>query len=247
MEVFKTFLDQLTKNVKEAPGWLPLIIACYLAMPFVAERYTPSFAIYADKYAEVIGPFLALVLYVLGDALDQAVFPGTKKGRPKGWQWLAPPALKKKQCGARRALLLNTGFYAVSKSVVEAADGYKGSWIQVKNESAKFVRSVVLPVAVLGLVMLLRGQWLYAGLALTTSVVLLIIYGRLKGWHMCDLYTKVVELSGDTTRYEAHDLGGSRLYFWEGMLVSSASRGASRCGTSEQCLPTADSKVKFDR
>jgi hypothetical protein len=237
MEVFKTFLDQLTKKVKEAPGWLPLIITCYLAIPFIAERHAPGFANYFDKYAEVIGPILALVLYVLGDALDQAVFPRTKKGRPTGWQWLAPPALKMTQCGARRALSLDTDIYAVSKSVVEAADKYRGSWIQVKNESAKFVRSLVLPGAVLGFVMLLGGQWLYAGLVLPTSVVLLIIYGRLKGWHMCDLYTKVVELREETTRYEAHDLGGSRLYFWDGKLVSSAPRGVSCGESSKQCLP----------
>jgi len=29
MEILNTLLDQLMKNIKQAPGWVPTVVACY--------------------------------------------------------------------------------------------------------------------------------------------------------------------------------------------------------------------------
>jgi hypothetical protein len=233
MEVFNAFGDQLKENFKGAPGWFPLIIVCLVAVQLVGH-YTPSLAGFLREYGAVIGLVLAGVLYFSGDALDEAVFPRKKNGRHTGWRWLAPPDLEQRQKTAEEALSLDEDYYAVSKSLAEAAGKYGGSWIKFKNEFAKFVRSAVLPAALLGLLillvmllkMLLRGEWMsyaVAGLAfIVFSGALLWLYGRLKGGHMCDLYVVTKELTKDEN-YGFCDLSnvGIRLFFWKGKLVSS--------------------------
>ncbi len=221
MEVLRLFVDQLTKNVKEAPGWVPLVVVCYLAVPLGDS--VPGLGGYLHKYRAVLVPVLAWVLYALGDALDKAVFPRPEENR--GWAWLASGALKGTRSSVKKALFLDAGYYDVCKALAVSAKRYDRSWIQLKNEAAKFVRSMVLPALVLALVMLFMGEWTWASSSLGVSAGSLFVYGRLKGSHMSDLYIEVKRLTDNREKYGTADLdNGARLFFWDGKLVCAATR-----------------------
>jgi len=146
---------------------------------------------------------VALALFVAGDALDKAVFPReTENKENKGWKWVAPATLAELKIETRKHLNIDSGYYEVSKSLAVAAGRYTGSWIQVKNELAKFVRSAVLPMAAVSVVRLFRGQWGWVVLAAMASLALLMLYGRLKASHMvtfmiwrfvCRVQTKLIK------------------------------------------------------
>jgi hypothetical protein len=104
-------------------------------------------------------------------------------------------------------------------SLVKAAGKYRGSIIQLENESAKFLRSAVLPCFFLGCLFLAGQEWLFAGCSLGASVILLFIYGRLKQAHMNNLYSKAIELARDLRPHKLEN--GMRLFFWKGELISS--------------------------
>jgi hypothetical protein len=165
--------------------------------------------------------------------LDKAVFPReTENKENKGWKWLAPATLAELKIGTRKHLNIDSGYYEVSKSLAVAAGRYTESWIQVKNELAKFVRSAVLPMAAVSVVRLFRGQWGWAVLAAMASLALLMLYGRLKASHMRDLYDLAIRLSSPDKAhkdYAVTDLdNGVRLFFWKGKLASSAVRSPSQ-------------------
>ncbi len=162
---------------------------------------------------ELIVPLGAFILYIIGDALDKLAFPLLK---PK---WLAADAAK-----AKKALCLEEGIYAVSKALAVAAKKYGRSAIQFKNESAKFLRSLVLPGLVVGLWYFSRNHGWGGLVAIVAVPVFLFSYVSLKASHMSDLYRLSVELSR-SEKYEAHDLTAKvRLFFWDGEQVSSGKR-----------------------
>ena len=233
MEVVKTLLEQLAKNAKQAPGWVPLVVACYLLLALIDENVA-SLGVDTEKHKIVIVTLGALLFYVVGDALDQATFPRETEKGARGWKWLAPASLDQCKDKARKALSLNTDYYDVSKSLAVAAGEYTGSWIQFKNESAKFLRSAVFPLAALSLVLFLRNEWVWGTCAATASPLLLVLYGRLKGSHMCDLYNLAARLaSTERERFTVSDLNnGVRLFFWKGKLISSGARPSSKPETA---------------
>lgn len=226
MEIVKTLLNQLAKNAMQAPGWVPLIVACYLLLPMLDEDVA-TLGVDVEKHRVATVTLVALVLFLVGDALDKATFPRQTAKGYQGWNWLAPADLARFKAKAKKALSLDDDYYKVSKSLAMAAGKYTGSWIQFKNESAKFLRSAVLPMAALGLVLLFQRQWVWAVCAAVASPVLLLLYGRLKGSHMCDLYDLAERLSSPDRKGEfaVSDLSnGVRLFFWKGNLVSSGVR-----------------------
>lgn len=219
----KTLVDQLIKNVKQAPGWVPLVLVCYLLWPVAAEDVA-RIDNDMNQHKAVIVLFVAWLLYVVGDALDKATFPRETEEGVCGWKWLAPAALENSKDKIKEALSLDSGYYDVSKALAESAEMYKGSGIQVKNELAKFLRSIVLPLLLLGLFLLfLRNQEFWGIFAFIASPLLFFVYGRLKAQHMDDLYVLAEKLS-KKDKYTVSDIDGIRLFFWKGKLVSSGSR-----------------------
>jgi hypothetical protein len=208
----KELLNQFAENAKKAPGWLPLLILCYIGFCMLPEGAT-VLGLSLKSHIELIVPGVTLILYVLGDALDKPVFP---LFRPK---WLDQYTLK-----AQKVLSLKEGTYKVSKSLATAAERYEGSWIRVKNETSKLLRSLVIPSAGVGIVLLVQGHVSLGISALIGGIIFLFLYIWLKASHIADLYTLTEALTLED-EYEASDFSKSaRLFFWKGELVASDKR-----------------------
>lgn len=202
-EVFGQLLDNTTKSI----GWLPLIVSCYIAF---GELVTDE---KIQKHLKLIVPLTAFFLYIIGDALDKLAFP-----------MLKPKRLGTDAARAKKALCLEEGIYSTSKALAVAANKYGKSSIQFKNESAKFLRSLVLPSLVVGLWYFSRNHAWVGIVGILAVPVFLFSYVWLKASHMADLYRLSVELS-KSEKYEAHDLTAKvRLFFWDGEQVSSGKR-----------------------
>jgi|GEM_PF-1507985 len=228
--MIKTLLDQLSKNAKKAPGWIPLVFFCYFLWFAVLEHGT-VISDNMNQHKALIITSVALLLYVVGDALDKAVFP--RENKQGGWKWLTPASLEDRKRAAKKALLLKSDYYRVSKALAESAGMYSGSWIQVKNELAKFFRSIVIPIATLGIILIFQNRTLLGIIAVIATPLLLLVYGRLKAWHMCDLY-KLTEQFSKKKGFTISELDGVQLYFWEGKLVSSGIRFSDYRKSSEK-------------
>jgi len=294
MGIFDLLLDELAKEIKEAPGWISLVIVCnlLLLLPSV-HRGAESLGIDIGEDQGTVATLLAIVLFFLGDALDTLVFPRKKdtrraekllqsvmlslaawgfflfvrrewvwgaciwavwaflfplhntlkKSREKtvarnveatapekekrsGLEWLEPGDLEVWRKEAEKRLSVSDGVYAVSKSLARAADMYNLSWIQIQNESAKFIRSTVLPAGAAGGLLLFRAQWFWAAFAFLSAVALEVLYGRLKGWHMRRLYKLVVQrIVTSTGAFSTTDLAnGFRVFYWNGDVIIARKR-----------------------
>lgn len=214
--MLKAALDELTKNVKKAPGWVPLSITCYLLFRLIFSDKT-FFGISLAEHRELIVLAATLILYVLGDALDGAIFDRISRRLRK---------LNQDRTSIKDTLLMDEGYYDVAKALVVAARRYDGTWIQVKNESAKFLRSVGCLTAILAVALAVRAQFIWALLLLPITLLLIASYVLLKAAHMSDIYLLVTEdLARREDQYSVQELpNGVRLFFWEGKLASSAPR-----------------------
>jgi hypothetical protein len=210
----KELLSQLAENTKKAPGWLPLLILCYIGF-YVLPDGIAIMELSLKSHTELIVAGVTLVLYVFGDAFDKPVF---KRLAPKIAKRLNEYRLK-----ARDSLLINDGIYRVSKSLAIAAEAYERSWIRVKNESSKLFRSLVVPSIGAGIVLLLLQSHVWLGIAaVAAGVIFLFMYVWLKASHILDLY-ELSEKLVSKDDYEAYNLTEkARLFFWKGELVASA-------------------------
>ena len=85
MEPFKLFVQQLFKNFGKQPGWIPLLLLLYIAIPtfHLIEHAAAAFGHpgLSAIPVEALAVILTYVFYQLGDALDKAVY---KKSDPNG-------------------------------------------------------------------------------------------------------------------------------------------------------------------
>jgi hypothetical protein len=208
----KAALDDLTKNLKKAPGWVPLSIACYLLFQLVPPN-TQFLGIALHSHKEVVILLATLALYLLGDALDEALFDRLKLSS------LDEPRAKVKQ-----RLLMKKGYYEVAKALVVAAEKYHGTWIEVKNEAAKFLRSMGCLAAISAIVLLTQTQFLWSAVLLIFTPILISMYVILKAAHMRDIYFLVAnELVRSIPSCSVQELPNRvRLLFWDGKLATSA-------------------------
>ncbi|WP_147381570.1 hypothetical protein [Nocardioides immobilis] len=156
---------------------------------------------------------LTLCLYVIGDVIDKPLWKlydfrfGSKR-------------FETARERARDSLKIGKGSYRVAKALCVSAGKYAGSRIEWQNEGAKFFRSLVLPASAVGFALLVRGHQGFGVLALSVGVLLIPSYVSLKARHIANLYERAACLATEES-CEAHDLGRSRLVFWEGELVGS--------------------------
>jgi hypothetical protein len=76
---FKLAIDELAKNTKQAPGWMPLAAFCYVAFEtLVHDQMIAGFALAPHKELLVVAG--TLVLYVVGDSLDNLSGSGLDRG-----------------------------------------------------------------------------------------------------------------------------------------------------------------------
>lgn len=212
MGALKELGNALAENAAKAPGWLPLLVLCYVGFMFVSEGATLlGFPLKAHE--ELIVPMVTLVLYVLGDLLDKPLF-----------KCLKIVSVEKSKQDIKGVLDLKEGTYRVSMALATASKKRILRWIQFQNEFAKFLRSLVLPSAGLGVFFLIRCQAALWGAAFAGANLFCVLYILLKSSHKKGLYRLSEELSRDG-KYEAYNLpNGVRLFFWEGELVGSGDR-----------------------
>jgi hypothetical protein len=219
---FKPALDELTKNVKKAPGWVPLSVLCYVSSYLVlgdrdvlrlAIAEQPKQLLVEHKELLIVGT--TFVLYILGDALDKFLWKRLEPRRIEG-----PRKKVEKAIGIQH----DHGLYRVSKALAERAKQYEGSWIQVKNESAKMFRSLIVPSGVSGIILMVKGQLAWGVGGLVGVGVFGFIYLHLKAAHICDLYLLAADTLSKDPLYLKHDLfpGQLRLFFWDGEFAASA-------------------------
>lgn len=94
---------------------------------------------------------LTLVLFLLGDALDKSIYKPLEDR-------LAPEALRTARKAAQSTLQIHDGIYDVAKAVAMAAGSFQRFSIQFLNETAKFLRSLVLPALVVGVSLAATGD-----------------------------------------------------------------------------------------
>ena len=211
----KELLSQLAENTKKAPGWLPLLILCYLGFYMLPDGIAIiGLSLKPHSHTELIVAGVTLALYTFGDAFDKPVF-----------KRLAPRIAKRLDGDRLRvsdSLYLKDGIYRVSKSLAIAAEEYERSRIRVENESSKFFRSLVVPSIGIGIVLFLLQSHVLLGLAaVAAGVIFLFLYVWLKASHMSDLYELSQRLVSND-EYQAYNLTEkARLFFWKGELVAS--------------------------
>jgi|SRR5271155_4048296 len=79
MGLFDLVFDELSKEIKEAPGWLSLVFTCNLVLlvPVVSEKLA---LLDISREGTTIATLVAFVLFFLGDLLDSIFFPRERDG-----------------------------------------------------------------------------------------------------------------------------------------------------------------------
>lgn len=211
----EVFAKQLVKNVEKQPGWIPLLALSYVIVELADLQTELSlFGRTLTVSSELIAGVAAFALYQVGDALDKALF--TSAAARLRW-------LEEARADARKGLAVNEGVYAVAKSVAVASGDFWQVPIHVRNEAAKFLRSLSLPLLAAGAYFALNGQFAVAILSLLFGLISIPLFILLKAGHMRSLYDEMRALR-KKPEYDAQDLNGVRLFFWEGDMVASALR-----------------------
>lgn len=231
MDALKVFIQQLFKNFEKQPGWIPLLVLCYV---LVSVFHLPEYAArlfelprLSSLPAEVLAVLLTYVFYILGDALDKAIF---KKQRPDGslTDRFKPAWLSAAREHAQATLGVREGIYAASIALSNAADKeFPRLRIHIANESAKFLRSLVIPLLAISLYLLSQTQFLFFVLLVLLAAASSVAYVYLKLWHMHELYAHVVRLKRTNHLHEAL-LENVCLFFWDGVFAGSATLTAKR-------------------
>jgi hypothetical protein len=231
MKALNKFVDQLAKNAAMQPGWVPLVILCYLALPIAGvptsiRLFEHTFELSLELWAGVV----ALGLFLVGDALDKSFYKSLENQ-------VSPKALRTTRNAARSALEIHDGVYDVAKALATAAGSFQRLSIQFLNETAKFLRSLVLPIMVTGIGLAAGGRVLMGVGLIITAVLLVPLYARIKATHIQHLYDLVPLLKSDQKCF-IQDLGPLRLFFWEGKLVGSAFLAVAAASANTQPQPT---------
>ena len=225
-ESLKAFAKQLGKNAEKQPGWAYLLIAIYLALyAFGVPSQFWNLTI-PKLSAEVWAISLALLLYLVGDALDKITF---KKRTAEG-KWVyrfESTASKDTKKEAQDKLEVKDGVYDVSMKILEEAEEAKFS-VHFLNEAAKFFRSLIIPGLAIAIVLSLELSlpWPIFTIALAllgTYLLAFQVYPRFKNLHIMNLYKWIHDLPKEKfDKITKADLGTARMFFWEGILVASA-------------------------
>jgi len=307
MFVIDLLLDDLAKEIKDAPGWLSLIIVCNVLLSWhVVLEPVERRGFYIGDEKALIATLTAIVLFLLGDIVDILVFPRRKDAQrwekllrdimlavlisgvfyvigkewvrrawvvgvfvvlwvihflrsesrkkreeqkqkqqkreegeasgdaeeKQGWlNHFESEPLVKVRTHAGASLKLKEDEYAISKSLALAKGEYNWRCIYFQNEAAKFLRSLVFPALLVGVVLLFRQQWFNGVLAIAAAVGFLASYFWLKQLHMICLYLRVQQILKDEQNYFAATLkNGRRVFFWKRHIAGSG-KAANHVGT----------------
>jgi hypothetical protein len=225
MHPIKFAFDQLLKEFEKAPGWIPL----YILTLIVAELiHLPEKVHFAGRNlplsVEIVAGAITLLMYLLGDALDNVIFKSlvTKDGKKKiATRPFFKKQYEKKLSTAADKLETDTsGMYALSLKLAAAAEKERKTlFIHLPNEGAKFLRSLIVPSAIAALYEFICAHYLMAAGFLVLCSASLMIYPELKVVHLRKLYSWVGDITADGEKYLRRPVAGIPLFFWDGKFV----------------------------
>jgi len=208
------FASEAAKNVAKVPGWVPLAAVCFaFSHLLLPDKLTILGEVVATP-REVIAFLATALLYAIGDAIDETFFDDLSK------RW--PSSLRRARIAVRKRLRIRSGIYRVSLNAVSAAGRYEGTLIQMKNELAKFARSLIFPALVGSILVALKTDLPGIIIGFSVSAALTAAYFWLKIDHMRDIYDLVAGDVISDGRLSVLELpNGVRMFFWEGKFIAS--------------------------
>ena len=205
---------EAAKNVAKVPGWVLLAATCFAFSYYLLPDRLTVFGYDIATPKEVIALLATAVLYAIGDIVDTTFFAACTRGRF--------PSHPRARDSVRKCLCMQQGVYRVSLAIASAAGRYEGTRIQMKNEVAKFARSLIVPALSVFTALALKTDLPSMFAVVFVVVVLVITYLRLKIGHIVDIYNLIaLELIKDP-RYSFYDPPNDvRMFFWDGQFVAS--------------------------
>ena len=222
MDAFKVVASQFFKDLEKSPGWIPLLVLILVVADVV--HMPSSICVFGVPVSrELLASLLTLILYLLGDAIDDLVFK-----KRDGDEVSTRERYKKKyrtelSTAAQELEVDSHGMYALALKLSKAAEKERESiWIHVPNEAAKFLRSLIVPLALLGFYCFFRCCWITGGILLLTSAAALFVYPYLKVRHIRRLYSSAIAIAGNKEKLDRRAADGVLLFFWDGKFVEAA-------------------------
>lgn len=206
--------NQFLKDADKLPGWVPLFVVTLFAVDSSASSELPL-------SRELLAGVLTLLLYAVGDALDEVLF----KTGPEGARETRG-VFKRMYCAklkaARDEMGVGRGVYSVALKLVGAGEKPLGKLaIHFPNETAKLLRAFILPLAVVSVFLFSGGRADRAVVCMAGALLLLPGYLLLKVFHLRRLYSTASGLARDNDHCNTADMGRVRLVFWDGELIGS--------------------------
>ncbi len=215
-------VKQWLKNFDKSPGWFPLLVAITAALELaqVVPRDVTVAGRTVPMSTEIVAGVLTLLLYQIGDAIDELVFKtSTPEGPKTRSRYLARYCIS--QGDAQKLLGIEDGVYDVSLGLANASEKIRTTlWIHFFNEWAKFLRALIVPLIGVAGWCVGKGRFGWAVVALAGAGGLTWIYPLLKTTHIRRLYKTIPTLMG--AEYKRRNLADLRMFFWKGTLVGSA-------------------------
>lgn len=207
------------RGLEKAPGWAPLLALTFV---LVTQRVDGGpidirgLSVTLPGLNPTIWVFvITAAAYKIGDIWDDVFFKTLRR-------CFSTRGFTRARFDARSALMVKSGRYRVAMALAKAS--HQVLLPNVLNETAKFARSLTLPLF-LAVVVLWGDRPGIATGFLVLSAVTGVGYAWLKVQHMRILYSRCRSIT-TADEYEVVELEQRvRLYFWRGDLVASAIRG----------------------
>jgi hypothetical protein len=164
----------------------------------------------------------------LKEVRNEASYDAEKK---QGWlKHFESRSLMEERKRAGDNLKLKEDEYSVSKSLALAQKQYNWRLVYFQNEAGKFLRSLVFPAMLMGVVLFSRQQWVDGVFAIAAALGFLACYFWLKQLHMISLYKRAQHTSREQNCFATTLDNGRRVFFWNDDLAG--------CGRAANCAGT---------
>jgi hypothetical protein len=214
----KVIWNQFLKDSEKAPGWIPLLAVVLLwlelcGLPKQIQVLDRSVSL----SVEVLASVLTFLFYQLGDAIDEVVFKDQRDGKTST-KVQYKNEYSSESTEARDALHVNEeGLYALAAKVTKAAEKERKTiFINLFNEGAKFLRSLIVPFFALAVYYFLNQQAILGLTLLGSSVLALKCYPWLKVKHVKRLYASAALVGEKIVKREGNEF---ELFFWDGKFI----------------------------
>jgi len=220
MGVAENVAGRIDEHGSPSPGWVPLYLLAFMAVNWWRPPESVAWLGHDIPIStELIAALATALLYKLGDILDSAIY------KPLETSLFQSVDVSRK--AARGEFGIDDAIYPVMKRLASAAGRFHGWRIGFRNETAKLLRSLILPLFGFGLSLLLNGLRRPGGLLLASAALLTVGYAWLKALHIRSLYDEANALRRHQ-KFHVIDVNEARLFYWDSQLVASALRANDR-------------------